>query len=129
MTLTGDIRSMLAGTVPLADRSPDTAQDDINAAFAVVAETSQSKVFVGSFAGKSGWERHENGDELVHILEGKTELTVLLGKLKEVSSLRAGMVAIIPVGLWHRFDAPDGVTILTATPMPTEHYPGDLPGT
>jgi hypothetical protein len=31
------------------------------------------------------------------------------------------MVAIVPQGAWHRFEAPDGVTLMTATPQPTEH--------
>jgi hypothetical protein len=31
------------------------------------------------------------------------------------------MVAIVPQGVWHRFEAPDGVSLMTATPQPTEH--------
>jgi hypothetical protein len=31
------------------------------------------------------------------------------------------MLAVVPQGAWHRFHAPDGVTVLTATPQPTEH--------
>jgi mannose-6-phosphate isomerase-like protein (cupin superfamily) len=36
-------------------------------------------------------------------------------------ALEAGMVAIVPQGMWHRFEAPDGVSLMTATPQPTEH--------
>jgi mannose-6-phosphate isomerase-like protein (cupin superfamily) len=36
-------------------------------------------------------------------------------------ALTAGMIVIVPQGVWHHFDAPDGVTLLTATPQPTEH--------
>ena len=36
-------------------------------------------------------------------------------------SLKAGMVAIVPQNTWHRFEAPDGVSLMTATPQPTEH--------
>jgi mannose-6-phosphate isomerase-like protein (cupin superfamily) len=35
--------------------------------------------------------------------------------------LSAGMVVIVPRNTWHRFEAPDGVSLITATPQPTEH--------
>lgn len=31
------------------------------------------------------------------------------------------MMVIVPLGMWHRFDSPDGVTLITATPQPTDH--------
>ncbi len=31
------------------------------------------------------------------------------------------MLIVVPQGHWHRFEAPDGVTVLSATPQPTEH--------
>jgi mannose-6-phosphate isomerase-like protein (cupin superfamily) len=36
-------------------------------------------------------------------------------------ALSAGMLIVVPQGHWHRFEAPDGVTVLSATPQPTEH--------
>ena len=38
-------------------------------------------------------------------------------------ALHPGMIAIVPQGIWHRFDSPDGVTLMTATPQPTDHPP------
>jgi mannose-6-phosphate isomerase-like protein (cupin superfamily) len=35
--------------------------------------------------------------------------------------LSKGMLIVVPEGRWHRFEAPDGVTVLSATPQPTEH--------
>jgi len=35
-------------------------------------------------------------------------------------------VAIVPQNTWHRFEAPDGVSIITATPKPTEHLTVDV---
>jgi mannose-6-phosphate isomerase-like protein (cupin superfamily) len=35
--------------------------------------------------------------------------------------MTAGMLIVVPQGHWHRFHAPDGVTVLTATPQPTDH--------
>ena len=31
------------------------------------------------------------------------------------------MLTVVPKGCWHRFEAPEGVTVMTATPLPTEH--------
>jgi hypothetical protein len=38
-------------------------------------------------------------------------------------SLSSGMMAIVPQNTWHQFDAPDGVSVMTATPQP-EHLTG-----
>jgi hypothetical protein len=32
----------------------------------------------------------------------------------------------VPQGMWHRFEAPDGVSLMTATPKPTEHLTVDV---
>jgi mannose-6-phosphate isomerase-like protein (cupin superfamily) len=31
------------------------------------------------------------------------------------------MIVIVPQGAWHRFKAPDGVSLMTTTPQPTQH--------
>jgi hypothetical protein len=36
------------------------------------------------------------------------------------------MVAIIPPGAWHRLLSPEGVTLMTATPRPTDHIRLDV---
>jgi hypothetical protein len=36
------------------------------------------------------------------------------------------MMAIVPQGTWHQFEAPDGVALMTATPQPTEHLTVDV---
>jgi len=36
------------------------------------------------------------------------------------------MMVIVPQGTWHRFHAPEGVTVVTATPKPTEHLTVDV---
>ncbi len=35
-------------------------------------------------------------------------------------ALRAGTIAVIPQGAWHRFHSSEGVTLMTATPSPSE---------
>ena len=81
--------------------------------------------FAGSFQGESAWERHTKGDELVHILDGATRLTILTDEGERVLEMKAGMLTVVPQGCWHRFEAPEGVTVLTVTPQPTDHSVGD----
>ena len=35
-------------------------------------------------------------------------------------------LAVVPQNTWHRFHAPNGVSIVTATPRPTEHLTVDV---
>ena len=41
--------------------------------------------------------------------------------------MTGGMLTVVPQGAWHRFQAPEGVTLMTATPQPTEHVFTDEP--
>lgn len=125
-----DIRKSLAGLPVLDGRNPDTTEADAAAAFATLAEFGEQGpggVFAGSFRGESPWERHPNGDELVQVLDGATRLTILVGAETHVLELTAGMMVMVPKGCWHRFEAPDGVTVMTATPQPTDHSAAEDP--
>lgn len=115
-----DIREAIAPLPVLRNRRPDTQKSEAEAAFAVLAETRNGGVFAGSFEGESAWERHSNGDELVQVLEGETQLTILTDDGPTVLEMKAGMVTVVPQGCWHKFDAPTGVTVLTMTPQPTD---------
>ena len=70
---------------------------------------------VASFSGRPPWELH-NSDELLHILAGETELTVLEPQGATTRRLRAGDLVLIPQRCWHNNDAPNGVTMLWITP-------------
>lgn len=113
-----DIRAELAGRPVLNDRTPET---DARDAFAVLAPFRDGAIFAGSFSGQSPWERHVNGDELVQILAGAAKLTIMTDEGPRAFDLSAGMLIVVPQGRWHRFDVPGQVTVLTATPQPTEH--------
>jgi len=122
-----DIEAALAPLPVLRGRRPDTPEAEAGVAFARLAETRQGAVFAGSFEGESAWERHRGGDELVQVLKGQTRLTILTAAGPEVLELRAGMLVVVPQGAWHRFHASRGVTVLTMTPLPTEHSTADEP--
>ena len=116
-----DIQAELARLPVLRGRAADTTAAEAAAAFATLAPFREGGIFAGSFEGESPWERHSMGDELVHILAGNTRLTILTDAGRQVLEMRAGMLTVVPQGHWHKFEAPDGVTVLTATPQPTDH--------
>ena len=122
-----NIKDELSKLKFLEGRTPTTSDAEVNAAFATLSNYDNGGVFTGSYTGESPWERHISGDELVHILDGETELIILLDDEEEILILKAGMLTVVPKGKWHRFKAPNGVTVLSVTPQPTEHSIYDDP--
>jgi mannose-6-phosphate isomerase-like protein (cupin superfamily) len=116
-----DLKSELAKLRMLRGRTPETPAAEREGAFARLATYRDGAIFTAKFAGNSAWERHPNGDEIVQIVEGATVLHLMAEEGPQSFALGAGMVAIVPQGVWHRFEAPDGVSLMTATPQPTEH--------
>ncbi len=116
-----NIEQELAKLKFLEGRTPQTTDDDLATAFTTLSSYDTGGVFTGSYSGDSPWERHTMGDEMVHILKGQTEMTILSDVGQQILHLKEGMLIIVPKGLWHRFHAPDGVTVLSITPQPTEH--------
>jgi uncharacterized cupin superfamily protein len=121
------IERELAKHPVLRGRKPDTPEEEAGKAFATLAEFGDGGLFAGRFEGESAWERHANGDELVHILAGETRLTILTDEGPQVLEMTGGMLTVVPQGCWHRFHAPKGVTVMTATPQPTDHSTADDP--
>ena len=114
-----DISAELAKLPVLHNRRPDTPGEESGPAFATLAETRDGGVFAGSFDGDSPWERHNHGDELVHILAGEATVTVITDDGPQELKMTAGMLTVVPQGCWHKFHAPGGVTVLTMTPHVT----------
>src|SRR6266566_3775258 len=68
------------------------------------------------FSGQPPWERHPDGDELLHVIEGELELTLLTPEGRVQVAVPAGSVFIVPRGLWHRSRTRGVVAMLFATP-------------
>ena len=127
MTTVIDLAAELAKLTMLHGRTPQTTGADRVNSSAQLAPYRDGSLFTSKFSGKGAWERHLQGDELVHILDGSTTLDIVAGDGPPQSfSLRAGMVAIVPQGAWHRFHSAEGVTLMTATPLPTDHIRLDV---
>ena len=124
-----DLRTDLANLVRLEGRGAHTTEAEAQASFATLADFRDGAIFASRFSGSSGWERHVKGDEIVQIIEGGTRLEVIVDDEIETHELVAGMLLVVPQGCWHRFTSEHGVTVLTATPQPTEHLHVDDPRT
>ena len=129
MLKTVDIEAELSKLVFIDGRCRETTLEQENAAFATLAKYRDGGVFAGGFSGESPWERHQNGDELVHILDGSTRLTIITENGPESFDMHPGMVIVVPLGCWHRFSSDQGVTVMTVTPQPTDHARVDDPRT
>jgi mannose-6-phosphate isomerase-like protein (cupin superfamily) len=116
-----DLNAEFAKLKMLRGRTPETTQEERQGAFARLAPYRDGAIFTAKFAGDGAWERHPNGDEIVQIVDGATTLHFMTDAGPQSLPLKAGMVAIVPQNTWHRFEAPDGVSLMTATPQPTEH--------
>ncbi|HEY1447932.1 MAG TPA: cupin domain-containing protein [Caulobacteraceae bacterium] len=82
---------------------------------------------IASFTGRPPWEYHI-GDELLHILEGGSRLTVRQDGKDIVRTLNAGDLVIVPKGCWHSNNAPEGVTMLYLTPTEGSRHSWEDPG-
>lgn len=72
--------------------------------------------FVRSEANWPTWERHPEGDEVIHQLEGELLLIVEHPHGEERIALPRGMTAIVPRGLWHTADVIEAGFALYITP-------------
>jgi mannose-6-phosphate isomerase-like protein (cupin superfamily) len=80
------------------------------------------------FSGSAPWERHPDGDELIVVLEGGGEITVLTDEGPVTAELRPGRLFVCPRGLWHRPVATPSMTALYVTPLAgSEHSWADDP--
>ena len=96
-----------------------TTGADADAAFPKLADCNDSGVFVGRWSGKGPWERHP-ADELLHVLEGELDVTLLMKDGRADVTVPAGSVFVVPKGVWHLPVPRETVTLLSATPQPTE---------
>jgi len=62
----------------------------------------------------------------VQIIDGSGTLHLVTDEGIQTIAVSAGEVAVIPQGLWHRFLSSDGVTLMTATPSPSEYVRMDI---
>ena len=123
-----DLKAEFTKLTLLPGRTPQMTEVERRAtgAFATLAPFRDGNIFSAKFAGDGAWERHPNGDELVQIVDGSATLLVMTEDGPRSYAVSAGMMVIVPQGTWHRFHSPEGVSLVTATPKPTEHLTVDV---
>jgi len=128
LTIT-DLNAEFAKLNILRGRTPQStaAEREESRSFARLTPYRDGAVFITKFAGMGHWERHPKGDEIVQIIDGTTTLHVVRDGHSEAFKLSAGALVIIPQGAWHRFESADGVSLMTATPQPSDFTTVDDP--
>jgi len=86
----------------------------------LVAHDLRTALSVMRYSGLTPWERHPDGDELLHPLEGEVDVTLLTDSGPTHVTVRAGSVFVCPRGLWHRQLPRPGVTMFFGTPTENE---------
>jgi mannose-6-phosphate isomerase-like protein (cupin superfamily) len=116
-----DLGAELAKLTMFRGRTPQSTMADRKGSGGRLAPYRDGGLFATKFAGKGHWESHLAGDELIHVLNGTATLEIVCDDGPPRSFvLRAGMMAVNPQGAWHRFHSSEGVTLMTATPSPSE---------
>jgi mannose-6-phosphate isomerase-like protein (cupin superfamily) len=123
-----DLKAEFAKLTLLRGRTPQMTEVERkeSGGFATLAPFRDGNIFSARFAGDGAWERHPNGDELVQIVDGSATLHIMTEDGPKSYPVSAGMMVIVPQGTWHRFHSPEGVSLMTATPKPTEHLTVDV---
>jgi mannose-6-phosphate isomerase-like protein (cupin superfamily) len=117
-------RNILESLIGITAGEVKTFEED-KAAFQKLFDFDDSAVYAGRFSGDSPWELHPNADELLYILEGEVDITLLINGNKEVSTIRSGSVFVVPKGIWHR-QIGRNVTVMSITPNLSEHSFKDI---
>jgi len=113
-----DLADALSG-IPELVITPETTGEDVDAAVRPITTLGPCMVGVMRYAGQTPWERHPDGDELLHVLEGAVEVSVLTDDGPTHVRMDAGSVFVCPRGLWHRQLPQPSVTMLFGTPSET----------
>ena len=108
-------------------RTPHSTAEDRKGSVARLAPYRDGLLLAIKASGKDHWERHLTGDELIHVLDGSANLEIVCDDgPPKAFPLRAGTIAVIPQGAWHRFHSSEGFTQTAATPFPGENIELDV---
>jgi quercetin dioxygenase-like cupin family protein len=112
------VGAVLRGLPELAI-TPDTTGEEADASVRQLTALDPCTLGVMRYSGETPWERHLDGDELLHVLDGAVDVTVLTDTGPARVRVAAGSVFVCPRGLWHRQLPRPRVTMLFATPSST----------
>ena len=108
------VPSTLAALPELKVSATTTAMEAA-AAMRVLAGFDRCIVGTIRFSGQTPWERHP-GDELLYVVQGSVDVTVMLDDGLRHTSLGEGSVFVVPAGRWHRQAPSPAVSLMFVTP-------------
>src|SRR5262245_46915323 len=107
-----DVTAALRSLVDLQIRPGKTTDAGGMASILPLGMLNECLLGVTAFSGETPWERHPDGDELLFILEGAVQVTVLTDDGPHRETVSAGSLFVVPRGLWHRQLAQPRVALL-----------------
>jgi quercetin dioxygenase-like cupin family protein len=113
-----DLRALIPDIPELVIR-PSITNEEAGASFRNVGSLDRCPLFISRFSGIPPWERHRT-DELIHVIEGQVEVTLLTEGEPVHATVPAGSIFICPGGLWHKQYSTEAVTVFSATPTPSD---------
>lgn len=108
----------LSAVPPLAI-TRDTTEAEANGAIREIGRLEERFLGVMRFSGTTPWERHPDGDELLHVLDGEVDVRVLTDDGPVDVAVPAGSLFVCPRGFWHRQTPRAAATVFFATPTAT----------
>ena len=72
-----DLNAELAKLTMLRERTPEMTSAQREGSAAQLVPYRDGNIFASKFAGCGAWERHPDGDELVHIVDGAATLDIV----------------------------------------------------
>jgi mannose-6-phosphate isomerase-like protein (cupin superfamily) len=112
------IRAALRGKSKITS---NTTYEEFRAACPRLAAFDRGVITVGRFGTRTPWENHPDGDEFLHILDGRLDVILLSGDKRLRVPVRGGSIFVVPRGVWHCQVPRPVATVLSA--LPTTHGP------
>ena len=119
-----DLNAELAKLKMFRGRTPQTTFAARKGSAALLGSYRDGFLLLGKSAGKTHWETHP-ADELVWVLEGSAVLDIVEDDGPRSHTIGAGMLVIVPPGVWHRFHSADGATTMSVV-VPGENIDLDV---
>jgi mannose-6-phosphate isomerase-like protein (cupin superfamily) len=120
-----DINAEAAKLAMFRGLTPLTRRTERKGSAAQLPSYRDGLLLLGKSAGTGHWETHPE-DELVHVLDGAKTLEIVYDDGPPKSfEVRAGMIAIVPPGEWHRFRSEEGGTTMSMV-IPGAHIDLDV---
>ncbi len=108
-----DLQS-LTSALPTLKITPETTPPEAAAAPRILGSFNQCSLGLVRFSGQPPWELHPD-DELLHVLDGEVQLTLLTDSGPDRIRLRPNSLYVVPWGIWHRSLARAPVTLIFGT--------------